>query len=125
MQLYFLKILGCKAADLQMNIDLKVLGWHILNHQPCPGLFLRIGQTPAIQKDDRWALDTPVQVLENNKTKHVYFASTFYVVGQVTIWIVYNALRDFHPESHFLWNPQTGSKVLKLRDFNELEELND
>lgn len=103
--LYFIKWFGCKARDLGVNLDYSVLSNNILNSDYNSNFYLVFGNTPGLPSDMKYALETPIDVLEYGSDKNIHSAFSFYIVGQVAIKIVYTPGANFRTLVKGAWSP--------------------
>ena len=103
-QLFFAKIFGCRTVELGINANLSVLSKSILDGTPINRFYLSFGKTPGLSDKERYALETPVEVIENNVTGEMHAAFMFYLVGQIAIEIIYMPKIDGRPIES-AWSP--------------------
>lgn len=121
--LYFLKIFGCKCLDAGVEIDLKTIAANITGGSPSLALFLAFGLMPPLQPGERFALETPIFVLQHEADGRIAAVLSFYVVGRIAVQLFY--FPYFRPPQSGLWNPSAGSSVLRLRHYPAKTELED
>lgn len=100
---YFIKLFGCQAKELGANLDYFDLSYSLLNCVPNSNFYLSFGSTPGLEKNERFALVTPMQVLENKNTNAVQAAFSFYIVGHVAVEMVYTPLLGKRPTVKGAW----------------------
>jgi hypothetical protein len=103
--LYFLKWFGCKSKDFGVPLDYSVLADNILSGTPNSNFYLKFGNTPGLPVGTRYALETPMQVLEHTNSGSTHSAFTYYLVGQISIEAIYTLGTNDKPEVIGTWSP--------------------
>lgn len=109
-QLYFVKLFGCRIVDNGVPIDISSFSKAILNGCSHDEVYLNFCGTPTYKS--KYAGITNIQVIEDGKDP--VWCEWIYTVGHLSVKVLY--LKNTHKMGHSkkYWHPNNQSKVIKI-----------
>lgn len=117
-QLFFVKLLGCKAVESDVPLDMQSFARSLREREAHP--HIRIGICPPFARGSvaRRSVqvlgNSEVQVLEGTITKRVHFASWFYYLDFVSVRVIYAENDLWAPFVRDHWHPDSVRKVQRV-----------
>lgn len=102
LQLFFVKLLGCRIVDSHIPLSLQDFSYALLKFKPHPQIHLAFYRVSGPRKR-RIANITPVQASILGHT--TVFAAWFYLVGLIGVNIIYNAVPGNDRPLRGSWQP--------------------
>jgi len=113
--LFFLKLFGCMVVEHAVPIDVKEFSHCLQTQTPHPRVYLAFGQTPGESKKKLAAI-TPIQAVNDHRDRTI-FATWLYIVGNVSVNVIYNEVAGNNNVLSRTWHPSNASKIIRLKRF--------
>ena len=111
-QLFFVKLFGCRVAEHEIPINLSGFSASLINSESNKDIFLVFGETPVNLKAKKYICLTPVHCLDNKKES--LGAIWIYTIGDVSIKVMYSPIVKKGNALGNAWHPFNKSKIMKL-----------
>jgi hypothetical protein len=100
---YFIKIFGCQAVEQNMKLDYSLLATCLLERVPNPNFYLSFGSTPKLEENERFAMFSHIEAIEDKATKVVQCGFSFYIVGHIAVEMFYVPGLGQRPSAQGAW----------------------
>lgn len=113
-QLFFVKLFGCRIIEHEIPIDTKSFSNSFLKRSAHKNIFISIGQIRS-RENIKVAGMTPIQAINFNNVP--VFASWIYIVDELAVHIIYDTNRLNKKLLRQCWTPKNHGHKLHILEF--------
>lgn len=109
-QLYFVKLFGCRIIENSIPIDTASFSRAILNGLAHDEVYLMFCETPILKM--KYAGLSEIQAISHDGIP--VWAEWFYTVGHISIKVIYSSNTHMFGRVRKVWHPSCQSKIIKI-----------
>jgi len=92
-QLFFLKIFGCKCIEAEINFNMNKFSKAILNKKEQSDFYISFRNSEH-NFTDNYCVSSDIQILKANKPEEIIYMHQFYTIGKITVDMIYAPNKD-------------------------------